>query len=248
MFAIHRPRLRFPLAAPVLAVGAVAIAGVIQASAQDLPAFSCSDKSGGVAGAAGTVYDVKVAHHDGYDRLVLGFPTTNSMPQYQINRQTTAHFVRDPSGQPATLNGSAGVRVVLRNADVVAGAPTDLQPKLPEIREVAQIGNFERVVSYGIGLATPACFRVLELSGPTRLVIDFQTPADAPAAAATAIPSGTAATAAPSTAGQSATPSDLAATGEPAQPATFPILPLMLGLLAVTAGLTIAGLRRFARK
>src|SRR5205823_13090632 len=109
-----------------------------------------------------------------------------SMPQYQLNRQATAHFVRDASGQPMTLNGSAGIRVVLRNADIVSGAPSDLKPNLPEIREVAQIGNFERVVSYGIGLSTPACIRVLELSGPTRLVIDVQTPADA--AAATAAP------------------------------------------------------------
>jgi hypothetical protein len=245
MFAIHR--LESQLVAVALATGAVAITGLIQASAQDLPAFTCTDKSGGAASAAGTVYDVRVAHHDGYDRLVIGFPTANAMPQYQLNQQTTAHFVRDASGQPVTLQGNAGIHLVLRNADLVTGAPNDLRPNLPEIREVEQIGNFERVVSYGVGLAAPACFRVLELSGPTRLVIDVQTPADA--AAATAAPS---ATTSPSTvASQPATAADLAATGhpaQPAQPATFPIVALILGLLAVTAGLTVAGLRRFARK
>jgi hypothetical protein len=242
MFAIHR--LASQLVAVALATGALAITGVIQASAQDLPAFTCTDKSGGGASAAGTVYDVRVAHHDGYDRLVIGFPTANAMPQYQLTRQTTAHFVRDASGQPVTLQGNAGIHLVLRNADLVTGAPNDLRPNLPEIREVEQIGNFERVVSYGVGLATPACFRVLELSGPTRLVIDVQTPPDAAAA-----PS---ATTSPSTvASQPATAADLAATGhpaQPAQPATFPIFALILGLLAVTAGLTVAGLRRFARK
>lgn len=245
MFAIHR--LESQLVAVALATGAIAITGLIQASAQDLPAFTCTDKSGGGASAAGTVYDVRVAHHDGYDRLVIGFPTANAMPQYQLNQQTTAHFVRDASGQPVTLQGNAGIHLVLRNADLVTGAPNDLRPNLPEIREVEQIGNFERVVSYGVGLAAPACFRVLELSGPTRLVIDVQTPADA--AAATAAPS---ATTSPSTvASQPATAADLAATGhpaQPAQPATFPIVALILGLLAVTAGLTVAGLRRFARK
>jgi hypothetical protein len=245
MFAIHR--LESQLVAVALATGAVAITGLIQASAQDLPAFTCTDKSGGAASAAGTVYDVRVAHHDGYDRLVIGFPTANAMPQYQLNQQTTAHFVRDASGQPVTLQGNAGIHLVLRNADLVTGAPNDLRPNLPEIREVEQIGNFERVVSYGVGLAAPACFRVLELSGPTRLVIDVQTPADA--AAATAAPS---ATTSPSTvASQPATAADLAATGhpaQPAQPATVPIFALILGLLAVTAGLTVAGLRRFARK
>src|SRR6267143_2173077 len=214
MFAFQR--LGFRLAALTLATGAVAITGVAEASAQDLPAFTCTDKSGGTGSAAGTVYDVRVAHHNGYDRLVIGFPTASAMPQYQLNRQSTTHFVRDASGQPVTLQGSAGVRLVLRNSDIVSGSPSDLKPNLPEIKEVAQIGNFERVVSYGVGLATPACVRVLELGSPTRLVIDVQTAADAPTA-----------TTAPSTAAsQPATPSDLALTGQPAQPAqpaTFPI-------------------------
>jgi hypothetical protein len=240
MFSITRPYARFTLGL-ALAAGAITLTGALPASADSLGAFTCTNKSGGVAGAAGTVYDVRVAHHDGYDRLVIGFPTANTMPQYQLTQQATAHFVRDASGQPVTLDGSAGIRVVLRNTDIVNGAPSDLKPSLPAIREVAQIGDFERVASYGVGLAAPACFRILELSGPTRLVIDVQTPAAAPAA-----------TAEPSTVvSQPATPSDLAATGhpaQPAQPANFPVTALILGLLAMTAGLTITGIRRFARK
>src|SRR6267378_6695324 len=215
MFSSLRRHIRLMLGALALTAGAVTLTGILPASADSLGAFTCADRAGGVAGAAGTVYDVRVGHHDGYDRLVIDFPTTNSMPQYQLNRQTTAHFVRDASGQPVTLSGSAGIRVVLRNADIVNGAPADIKANLPEIREVAQIGNFERVVSYGVGLSTPACIRVLELSGPTRLVIDVQTAPDAPAA--TAAPSTTAAPAA--AASQPATPADLAATGNPAQPA-----------------------------
>src|SRR5438128_7825335 len=227
MFPSLRRHVRLTLGALALTAGALTLPRILPASADSVGAFTCADQTGGVAAVSGTVYDVRVVHHDGYDRLVIDFPTTNSMPEYQINRQTTAHFVRDASGQPVTLSGSAGIRVVLRNADTVSGAPSDLKPNFPEIREVAQIGDFERVVSYGVGLATPACFRVLELSGPTRLVIDVQTAADAPAA-----------TAAPSTAAsRPATPSDLAATGhpaEPAQPAAFPVLILTLGLLAAT--------------
>src|SRR5712691_609961 len=241
MFSKFRPQPRSILVALALSAGALTLVGALPASAGDLGPFTCTDKSGGVAGVAATVYDVRIAHHDGYDRLVIGFPTSNTMPQYQLTRQATSTFLRDASGQPVTLDGSAGIRAVLRNADIAPGAPTDLKPELPSIREVAQIGNFERVVSYGVGLATPACFRVLELSGPTRLVIDVETPADAPAATAT--PS-----AAPS---QAPSPSDLASTGnsaQPVQPANFPMVALILGLLAVTAGLTITGIRRFARK
>ena len=247
MFALHRPRFALRLATLTVVAGAAAIGCVIQTSAQDLPAFTCTDKSGGAASAAGTVTGIRIAHHDGYDRLVIDFSSgTTAVPPYDLTRQNSSTFVRDASGQPVTLEGSAGIRAVLRNSDIASGVASDLKPRLPQIREVANIGNFERVVSYGVGLKTAACFRVLELSGPTRLVIDVQTPPDAVASvspAATAQPS--------SVAAPSVIPSDLAATGHPAstgQPAGMPIAPILLGLLAVTAGLTIAGLRRFARK
>jgi hypothetical protein len=238
MFSSFQAQVRLTMGAAALTAAAFALTAALPAAAGDLGPFSCTDRSGGKADTAATVTAIRVAHHAGYDRLVIGFATSNTMPQYQLTQQATSHFVRDASGQPVTLDGSAGLRVVLRDADITPGAPSDLQPGLPAIVEVAQIGNFERVVSYGVGLATPACFRVLELSGPTRLVIDVQTPADTITA-----------TAAPSiAASQPATPSDLAATGHSAQPGTFPIMPLVLGLLAVTAGLTITGIRRFARK
>jgi hypothetical protein len=248
MFLILRPHLRLALAALALTTGAVAIGGAVAASADDLGAFTCMDKAGGVAGARGTVSAIRVAHHDGYDRLVIGFATSNTMPEYRLTQQASATFVQDASGRPVTLEGTAGIRAVLQNSDIVSGAPSDLKPQLPEIREIANIGDFERVVSYGVGLTDAACFRVIELSSPTRLVIDVQTPADVPAAAAPTASSQVAATAAPS---QASHPLDLAATGHPAsagQPAGMPIVPILLGLLAVTAGVTIAGLRRFTRK
>jgi hypothetical protein len=241
MFSSFRSQVRLTLAGLALAASATALTGITSAFVDTLGSFTCTDRSGGVAGTSATVTAVRIAHHDGYDRLVIGFATSNTLPQYQLTKQATSHFVRDASGQPVTLDGAAGIRAILRNADITPGAPTDVKSELPAIREVAQIGNFERVVSYGIGLTSPACFRVLELSAPTRLVVDVQTPAD-----------NSAATAAPSAStSQPATPSDLAATGQPAQPAQpgkLPVVAVILGLLAVTAGLTIAGLGRFARK
>jgi len=237
MFSMLRPNLRMLLAAAALTAGTMAVSGAVSASADDLGAFTCTDKAGGVAGARGTVTAIRFAHHDGYDRLVIGFSTSNTMPEYRLTQQASATFVQDASGRPVALEGSAGIRAVLRNTDIVDGAPSDQKPGLPELREVANIGDFERVVSYGIGLTDAACFRTIELTSPTRLVIDVQTPASAPATAA--VPT------------QAAQPSDLAVTGHPAsagQPAGMPIVPILLGLLAATAGLTIAGLWRFARK
>src|SRR5207253_3986155 len=139
MFSILRPNLRLTLAAAVLTAGALAAGGAVSASADNLGAFTCTDKSGGVAGARGTVTAIRVAHHDGYDRLVIGFATANSMPQYQLTRQSSATFARDASGQPVTLEGSAGIRAVLQNSDVTNGVLTDAKPRLPEIREIANI-------------------------------------------------------------------------------------------------------------
>src|ERR1700737_1246141 len=228
MFSITRSIVRLTAGAVALAAGAVTFRGPLPASADSPGPFPCLDRSGGVAGTAATVSSVRIAHHNGYDRLVIGFATSNTMPQYQLTQQATTHFVRDASGQPVTLDGSAGIRAVLRNADITPGAPTDLKPGLPSVREVAQIGNFERVVSYGVGLGTPAGFRVLELSGPTRLVVDVQTPAAAPAPPR-----------------PPPTPPHLAPPrppSRPAQPANPPVLAVILGLLVVTAGLTIAGI------
>src|SRR5439155_4652004 len=175
--------------------------------------FTCTDKSGGAASAAGTVTGIRIGRLDGYDRLVIAFSSgTTAVPPYDLTRQNSSTFVRDASGQPVTLEGSAGIRAVLRNSDIASGVASDLKPRLPQIREIANIGNFERVVSYGVGLKTAACFRVLELTGPTRLVIDVQTPSD-PASAA---PAGTTQPAPSTAAAPSVIPSDLAATGHPA--------------------------------
>lgn len=244
MFAIHRRHLATTLSALALAGGAAALTGLTQASADDLPAFTCTDKSGGISSVTGTITSIRVAHHDGYDRLVIGFATSLAVPQYELHRQATSTFARDASGQQVTLDGSAGIRTVLRGSDTTAGLPSDLKPQLPEIREVANIGNFERVVSYGVGLTDQACFRAFELSGPSRLVIDVATAADAASPNAVATTQSVSPTAAGATASQ---PSNLAATGHQAlanQSTSMPIAAI-LGLFAVAAGLTFVGLRRF---
>ncbi len=142
-------------------------------SAQDLGPFLCSDRAGGGA-LASQLTAVRVAHHPGYDRVTFEF--AGALPSYALVRQTTAQFVRDASGQPVTLKGTAGLKLTFQGVDLSATIPADQTPSLPVVAEVQNIGNFERVVSYGVGLNAPACVRVLELNGPARLVVDVQTP------------------------------------------------------------------------
>ena len=238
-----RPQLLISLAA---ATAAVALGGMVAASADDLGAFTCTNRAGGVAGMPGTVASIRVAHHDGYDRLVFEFgpSSAGAMPAYSLTQQASSTFTRDASGQSVTLDGSAGIKAVFHNTNVGSGVPGDVKAGLPAIREVTNIGDFERVTSYGIGLKTPACFRTAELSGPTRLAIDVQTAPDA----ATSAPLPTVAPIVQST---DTTPSDLAATGHPqapAQPTGLPLAQLALGLLVITGGLAMVGLRFVGRK
>lgn len=142
-------------------------------SPENLGPFSCSDHAGG-ATALTQLTALRLAHHPGYDRVTVEF--AGALPDYSVVRQTTAHFVRDASGQAVSLKGTAGLKLTFHGVDLSATVPIDQTPSLPVVTEVQNIGNFERVVSYGVGLNSPACVRVLELNGPTRLVLDFQTP------------------------------------------------------------------------
>jgi len=238
-----RPQLLISLAA---ATAAVALGGMVAASADDLGAFTCTNRAGGVAGMPGTVASIRVAHHDGYDRLVFEFAPSSAgaMPAYSLTQQASSTFTRDASGQSVTLDGSAGIKAVFHNTNVGSGVPGDVKAGLPAIREVTNIGDFERVTSYGIGLKTPACFRTVELSGPTRLAIDVQT-------APVAVTSAPLPTVAPIVQSTDTTPSDLAATGHPqapAQPTGLPLAQLALGLLVITGSLAMVGLRFVGRK
>jgi len=148
-------------------------------AAANLPGFSCAAQSGGTAPAAGgtgpvPVTGVRTGAQSGFDRFVIEF--NGSVPQYEVKPQTSARFVQDPSGLSATLDGLAGLRVTVHNAQShgsYSGA-TDQRPALNELREARQLGDFEGVVTWGLGLTKTSCFRAYVLTGPSRLVIDVQ--------------------------------------------------------------------------
>ena len=156
--------------------------------------FTCTDRSGGSTGLSAQLTSVRTAPHDGYDRVVFEF-SGSGIPSYDLTRQDSATFTRDASGQNVTLDGAAGLKLVFRDADAASGISTDVKPGLKGLREIAQIGSFERVLSYGIGISSSQCVRVLELSGPPRLVVDVATTASASTTAApTPLPTAPAAT------------------------------------------------------
>jgi hypothetical protein len=168
--------------------------GIVPSPTPTPQPFLCQDQSGGSSGVAATLTNIRAASHagDGYDRVVFDF--TGGIPSWNVTRQESSTFVRDASGQNVTLDGNAGLKLVLLGTDVAGSVSSDQQPRLTSIREIAQVGNFEHQLTYAIGLSSSQCVRVLQLTN-SRLVIDVATSASASTTAApTPLPTQPAAT------------------------------------------------------
>lgn len=118
---------------------------------------------------------VRVGQQDGFDRVVFEFD--KHVPGYQV--RFVDQVVADGSAAPVAVAGSAFISVAFSSvASAQAGAPPAPQsrqsPNFSELLEVVGTGDFEGVVSYGLGLRTTGEFRVSELTGPDRVVIDVR--------------------------------------------------------------------------
>jgi len=169
-----------PTPVPVIPVpGATATpspAPSVSATPDGGPPFRCATQSGGAVQTPPTgVATARAAAQSGYDRFVLEF--AGPLPQYEVRAQDNAQFVQDPRGTTVTLAGSAGLLVTVhgaRAAGTFTGA-TDLRPDgTAVLREASQLGDFEGVVTWGLGLSRATCFRAFTLTGPSRLIVDVQ--------------------------------------------------------------------------
>ena len=96
---------------------------------------------------------VDVGHHDTFDRVVFRF--SSRAPGYNVNY--VPEVTADPSDEPVPLEGNAFMIVAMHSvASGQVGAPAAPQdrqtPRFPELREIAGAGDFEGVVSFGLGL------------------------------------------------------------------------------------------------
>jgi hypothetical protein len=127
---------------------------------------------------------VRAASHSGYDRVVFQF-TGPVPPGHSVN--WVSEVSRDASGKALPLRGRAFLRVVFKPATArsAAGQPTykpspPVQFDLPVLRSVKPAGDFENVLSFGVGLRQKTPLHVFTLSAPARLVIDMAVPATRP--------------------------------------------------------------------
>jgi hypothetical protein len=121
-----------------------------------------------------TLVDVRAGGHAGYDRVVFEF--RGAVPEHRVGY--VDQLVEDGSGNPVSVAGAADLEVVFEgaNAHHEDGTPTisprRFSPGLTAVKEVAQLGDFEAMVSYGIGVDQRRPIEVSTLSSPSRLVID----------------------------------------------------------------------------
>lgn len=119
--------------------------------------------------------NIRVGAHDTYDRVVLDL---TSLPAYSYELVDQLYY--DPSGKPVAIPGTKFVKLVAQGASSYDdnGQPTYLGPRsfttpqLTNVQAVAIIGDFEHVLSVGLGLRHAASVHVFTLTGPNRLVVD----------------------------------------------------------------------------
>lgn len=127
-----------------------------------------------VAVAESRLVRVRIGRHRRFDRVVFDFrgaPPASRSVRYV--RRVTA----DGSGARVPVAGRAFLQVVFTAAGhTESGARSfPLPPRakgFPTLRQVAVAGDFEGNLTFGIGLRHRAGFRVFDLAGPDRVVID----------------------------------------------------------------------------
>jgi hypothetical protein len=124
------------------------------------------------------VVGIRVAHHAGFDRVV--FDIDGPLPGV-VDVRSVDRVVADGSGQPVSVAGQALLQVRFEGAQAHddqgrATVAPRTAADLPGLTEAVVASDFEGYVKVGLGLRAPVPFRVLELSGPTRVVVDVRTP------------------------------------------------------------------------
>ncbi|GAA3990442.1 hypothetical protein GCM10022247_06500 [Allokutzneria multivorans] len=131
---------------------------------------------------AAVLSSVRVGSHPGHDRIVFEFNGTPPTYDHSFVDRVT----QDGSGAPVPLQGKAFLQLTLHGATTDNSfqvtdparalrydGPRRLTPALAVVQEVAQAGDFEADLSFGIGLNRRTPPRVSVLTGPTRVILDL---------------------------------------------------------------------------
>jgi hypothetical protein len=146
-----------------------------------LQGASCKGRGGGSAQNIPDFVDVDVESGRGVDRVTFRF-----RPNADVDAPLS-HYVKfsdqvltEGEGQPAEVEGKAFVVVVFGAFGVdlsgeepveIYTGPTEFTPGFDTVLEVEELGDFEATVTWAIGLARRACFRMQ--AEADRLILEF---------------------------------------------------------------------------
>lgn len=149
-------------------------------AAPPFPADTAVDTAEPSADARLTVTDVRVGHHDGYDRVVLELGGTGT-PGWRVEYVDSA--TEDPSDTAVELSGDSVLQVMVNGT----AYPYDTgltefplreavtAPGTTAVTEAVLLGTFEAQSQALIGVdGDPRPFRAYLLPDPARVVVDVQ--------------------------------------------------------------------------
>ncbi len=163
-------RYWIPVVAFVLLVGSVWMGAPRAHAAAAQPAVS-------------TLVAIRAAYHPEakprYDRVVFEF--SGPVPQIDPHPGYVKQLTGDASGLPLPIKGKAIFAITMRPAQAhneqgQATASTRIYGQLRNVQQIKSAGDFEAVLSYGIGLRHKSQFRVFTLTQPSRVVVDLLNP------------------------------------------------------------------------
>ncbi len=147
----------------------------------------CAAATGGGEGTDVRLVAVRVGSHTGYDRITFEFAPpkapspANTLPKYSVTK--VDQVTQDGSGDAVQLGGAALYSLVMQGASgvdlsgpepvVTYKGPKEFKPNFPVLAELEHAGDFENVLSWGIGLKALRCIRASQLNSPLRLVLDL---------------------------------------------------------------------------
>ncbi|MGQ0773307.1 MAG: AMIN-like domain-containing (lipo)protein [Pseudonocardiales bacterium] len=155
------------------AVGALAtiLLGAAVVTAGAIPAQAVASQN-----SVPTLTGIRTGVHPTFDRIVLDF----SGGRPPVRSEFVDELKQDPSDRIEWLTGCAFAQVRMQGAAAHddAGNATYLGPQkfrtrnLSNVMAVAITGDFEAVLSIGIGMRKQTSVTVFTLTGPDRVVID----------------------------------------------------------------------------
>ena len=139
-----------------------------------LPPFTTTPKT--ALGSGGQVAAVHVATgcHGSFDRSCSAPASRDAALRRPLRQEDRG---RRGLRAPVRLLGTKRIKVLIRDARGHTEGGSNLLPNVrtplaPNLRQIKNAGDFEDIVTFGLGLRRKTGFRVFRLTGPTRLVID----------------------------------------------------------------------------